>query len=84
MLEIFNDINFLVVIYFLGGVPSGLLLSKFMGAPDPRTAGSGNIGATNMLRTGGKKLGAATLFFDALKGILAVYATSIFFPELNE
>ena len=58
--------------YALGSIPFGLLVAKAGGAPDPRTIGSRNIGATNVLRTGRKDLAAATLFFDAIKGALAV------------
>lgn len=62
----------LVVGYLLGSVPFGLLLTRAAGAGDLREIGSGNIGATNVLRTGRKDLAAATLLLDALKGTLAV------------
>ncbi|QND71748.1 glycerol-3-phosphate 1-O-acyltransferase PlsY [Tardiphaga robiniae] len=58
--------------YFLGSVPFGLVLTKLAGTQDIRTIGSGNIGATNVLRTGRKGLAAATLLLDALKGTVAV------------
>jgi glycerol-3-phosphate acyltransferase PlsY len=58
--------------YLLGSIPFGLLLTKATGGPDVRTIGSGNIGATNVLRTGRKGLAAATLLLDALKGTAAV------------
>ncbi|MGZ3410568.1 MAG: glycerol-3-phosphate 1-O-acyltransferase PlsY [Xanthobacteraceae bacterium] len=58
--------------YLLGSIPFGLILTKLAGAPDLRTIGSGNIGATNVLRTGRKGLAAATLILDALKGTAAV------------
>ena len=58
--------------YLLGSIPFGLLLTKAAGGPDVRTIGSGNIGATNVLRTGRKGLAALTLFCDALKGTAAV------------
>jgi len=58
--------------YFLGSVPFGLILTKLAGTQDIRTIGSGNIGATNVLRTGRKGLAAATLILDALKGTVAV------------
>ncbi|MBI1201397.1 MAG: glycerol-3-phosphate 1-O-acyltransferase PlsY [Rhodopseudomonas sp.] len=61
--------------YLLGSIPFGLLLTKAAGGPDVRTIGSGNIGATNVLRTGRKGLAAATLLCDALKGTVAVLAT---------
>ncbi|WP_441242327.1 glycerol-3-phosphate 1-O-acyltransferase PlsY [Tardiphaga sp. 768_D3_N2_1] len=58
--------------YFLGSVPFGLVLTKLAGTQDIRTIGSGNIGATNVLRTGRKGLAAATLLLDAIKGTVAV------------
>ena len=58
--------------YLLGSIPFGLLLTRAAGGPDVRTIGSGNIGATNVLRTGRTGLAAATLICDALKGTLAV------------
>src|SRR5574340_967916 len=58
--------------YLLGSVPFGLVLTKLSGAGDLRAIGSGNIGATNVLRTGRKGLAAATLALDALKATLAV------------
>jgi glycerol-3-phosphate acyltransferase PlsY len=58
--------------YLLGSIPFGLLLAKFGGAGDIREIGSGNIGATNVLRTGRKSLAAATLLLDLLKGTAAV------------
>ena len=53
--------------YALGSIPFGLILTKLTGGPDIRQIGSGNIGATNVLRTGNKALAATTLLFDALK-----------------
>ena len=58
--------------YLLGSIPFGLLLTRFFGAGDLREIGSGNIGATNVLRTGRKGLAAATLLLDMAKGIAAV------------
>jgi glycerol-3-phosphate acyltransferase PlsY len=58
--------------YLCGSIPFGVLLTRLAGAPDVRTVGSGNIGATNVLRTGRKALAAATLFGDILKGTAAV------------
>src|SRR5437899_2092089 len=60
--------------YLCGSIPFGVLLTRLAGAPDVRSVGSGNIGATNVLRTGRKGLAAATLLGDALKGTLAVVA----------
>ncbi len=58
--------------YLLGSIPFGLVTTKLAGGTDPRSVGSQNIGATNVLRTGRKDLAAATLVLDALKGTLAV------------
>jgi len=58
--------------YLLGSIPFGLLLTRAAGLGDIRKVGSGNIGATNVLRTGHKGLAAATLLLDALKGVAAV------------
>jgi glycerol-3-phosphate acyltransferase PlsY len=62
----------LVLGYALGSIPFGLLLTRLAGLGDIRAIGSGNIGATNVLRTGRKGLAAATLILDALKGTVAV------------
>ena len=62
----------LLVGYLLGSIPFGLVLTRLGGAGDIRSIGSGNIGATNVLRTGRKGLAAATLAFDLLKGFLPV------------
>jgi acyl phosphate:glycerol-3-phosphate acyltransferase len=62
----------LVVGYLLGSIPFGLVLTRVAGLGDIRAIGSGNIGATNVLRTGNKKLAAATLLGDGLKGTAAV------------
>jgi len=65
--------------YLCGSVPFGVLLTRFAGAPDLRSVGSGNIGATNVLRTGRRFLAAATLAGDILKGTLAVAAIGFVF-----
>ena len=62
----------LLIGYLLGSIPFGLVLTRLAGTPDLRSIGSGNIGATNVLRTGRKGLAAATLLLDALKGTAAV------------
>lgn len=62
--------------YFLGSIPFGLLLARAAGLGDIRAVGSGNIGATNVLRTGRKDLAAATLLLDAAKGVAAVFLAS--------
>jgi acyl phosphate:glycerol-3-phosphate acyltransferase len=65
--------------YLLGSIPFGLILTRLSGGGDLRSIGSGNIGATNVLRTGNKGLAAATLLLDAGKGFLAVWATAPFY-----
>lgn len=60
--------------YLLGSIPFGLIITKVAGTTDPRSVGSGNIGATNILRAGGKTLAALTLAADLLKGTAAVLA----------
>ena len=67
--------------YLLGSIPFGLLLTRAAGLGDVRNIGSGNIGATNVLRTGNKKLAAATLLLDALKGTAAVLVASFWGPQ---
>ncbi|WEK50382.1 MAG: glycerol-3-phosphate 1-O-acyltransferase PlsY [Candidatus Kaistia colombiensis] len=72
----------LVLGYLLGSIPFGLILTRLAGLGDIRSIGSGNIGATNVLRTGNKKLAAATLVGDALKGTAAVLIAGHFWgPE---
>ncbi|MBC9879425.1 glycerol-3-phosphate 1-O-acyltransferase PlsY [Bradyrhizobium sp. INPA01-394B] len=70
-LDAFLPVAF-VIGYLLGSVPFGLILTRLAGTQDLRSIGSGNIGATNVLRTGRKGLAAATLLLDALKGTAAV------------
>ncbi len=67
--------------YLLGSIPFGLLLTRAAGLGDVRNIGSGNIGATNVLRTGNKKLAAATLLLDMLKGTAAVLIAGIYGTE---
>ena len=66
--------------YFLGAIPFAMILTRLGGAGDLRTIGSGNIGATNVLRTGRKGLAALTLILDLLKGTAAVLIARHFFP----
>jgi glycerol-3-phosphate acyltransferase PlsY len=71
--------------YFMGSIPFGLLLTKISGLGDIRNIGSGNIGATNVLRTGNKKIALLTLILDGSKGVLAIYVVNIYtsFIELD-
>jgi len=70
----------LLIGYLLGSIPFGVLLTRAAGAGDLRAIGSGNIGATNVLRTGRRGLAAATLFLDAAKGLAAVLVVRYLFP----
>ena len=63
---------FLIASYLLGSISSAIIICKIVGLPDPRTKGSKNPGATNVLRIGGKKIAAFVLLFDGLKGALPV------------
>jgi glycerol-3-phosphate acyltransferase PlsY len=67
--------------YALGSIPFGLIITRLAGAGDLRSIGSGNIGATNVLRTGRKGLAAATLLLDLLKGLAAVLIAANLWPE---
>lgn len=68
----FLSIVLIIVAYLLGSIASAIIVCKIMGLEDPRTLGSGNPGATNVLRQGNKTAAVLTLFFDLLKGTLAV------------
>ncbi|AJF05533.1 glycerol-3-phosphate 1-O-acyltransferase PlsY [Geoalkalibacter subterraneus] len=63
----------LILSYLVGAIPCGLVLTKLAGLGDIRSAGSGNIGATNVYRVGGRRLGVLTLILDALKGVFPVF-----------
>lgn len=68
--------------YLCGSIPFGLLLTRMAGLGDVRAIGSGNIGATNVLRTGKKGLAAATLLLDLVKGFVPVFLASLWYPHL--
>ena len=76
-------IFFIFSCYLLGSIPFGLVLTRLAGMDDIRTIGSGNIGATNVLRSGKKGLAAATLVMDGGKGWLAVFLAEIFWNTNN-
>ena len=75
---------FLIVSYLLGSISSAIIICKLCNLPDPRTKGSGNPGATNVLRIGGKKLAAFVLIFDGLKGAIPVMIAHYFGLNLFE
>ena len=68
--------------YLLGSIPFGLIITKIFLGKDIRKVGSGNIGTTNVLRTGKKSLAAATLLFDVLKGYFSILITYNYFNDL--
>jgi len=79
------DINLIIVAvysYLLGSIPFGLVLTKIFLKKDIRKIGSGNIGTTNVLRTGKKSLAVATLILDLLKGYLSIIITFTYFENL--
>ena len=72
----------LLLAYLIGSIPSGLIVARLFRIKDPRTVGSQNIGATNMVRAGGKKVGAITLLLDMLKAMgIVILLHSPLFPE---
>ena len=72
----------LIAAYLIGSLNSAIVLCKLAGLPDPRSQGSGNPGATNVLRFGGKKLAATVLIIDVLKGVLPVVIASLLGLEM--
>lgn len=76
-----STIAFIVAAYLIGSLPFAVIVSKTMGLSDPRSYGSKNPGATNVLRSGNKKAAALTLFGDAAKGWLAVFLAQQFGPR---
>ena len=80
-------IDIIIVIsfsYIIGSIPFGLILTKIFGNLDIRKIGSGNIGATNVLRSGNKLLAVITLLLDILKGYVSVIISLKYFPELTQ
>lgn len=72
------DALFIVVAYLFGSISAAIIVSRAMGLPDPRTEGSKNPGATNVLRVGGKKAGIYTLLGDSIKGVIPVVAAHVY------
>jgi glycerol-3-phosphate acyltransferase PlsY len=68
---------FVPVAYLIGSISSAIIICRLMGLPDPREQGSGNPGATNVMRIGGKKAAAITLLGDLLKGLIPVYSAGL-------
>ena len=74
---------FIILFYFLGSIPFALIIPKLFGHGDIREIGSGNVGATNVLRTGNKYLAFTVLCFDILKGLLPFLILDIFFDNIK-
>lgn len=68
---------FVPAAYLIGSISSAIIICRLMGLPDPREQGSGNPGATNVMRIGGKKAAGITLLGDSLKGLIPVYAANV-------
>ena len=81
MMEAGPTLAVLAATYLIGSIPFGLILTRMFGLGDIRNIGSGNIGATNVLRTGSKRLAAATLLLDTGKGFAGALIGSLFAPE---
>ena len=75
----YKEIIAVLIAYLIGAIPFGLLVAKVLCGQDVRQSGSGNIGATNVVRTAGKKAGIITLAFDILKGLLPTMAAAMLF-----
>jgi len=85
LIEYQNIIIFLLLGFLIGSIPFGLIIVKISGYGDIRKIGSGNIGATNVLRTGNKLIAALTLIFDVSKSFIILYLAQIIFkPILND
>ena len=80
-MDILNLIIIASYSYLLGSIPFGLILTKIFLKKDIREVGSGNIGTTNVLRTGNKILAITTLILDLLKGYLSIFITLIYFEN---
>lgn len=81
-MHLYLQISVIILSYLLGSIPFGLLLTRLAGYGDIRKIGSGNIGATNVLRTGNKKLAALTLLLDGGKGAAAVLLVNALYPDM--
>jgi glycerol-3-phosphate acyltransferase PlsY len=77
-----TEIAIIVAAYFIGSIPTGVIVARILGAPDPRTLGSGNIGATNVGRSAGKVAGIITLVGDCLKGALPTAIALFLIPSV--
>ncbi|MCX7770932.1 MAG: glycerol-3-phosphate 1-O-acyltransferase PlsY [Proteobacteria bacterium] len=84
-MDIIIDIVFVIFSYLLGSVPTGVIISRYFFNVDIQKVGSGNIGATNVARTLGKKVGILTLIGDALKGVIPIILVRLYEPyPLNQ
>ena len=81
---LFEPVSAILIGYLLGSIPFGMVLTRAAGLGDVRNIGSGNIGATNVLRTGRKGLAAATLLLDGAKGAAAVLLVRLAWPDMGQ
>jgi glycerol-3-phosphate acyltransferase PlsY len=81
-MNLYLQISILILCYLLGSIPFGYLLTRLAGYGDIRKIGSGNIGATNVLRTGDRKLAILTLLLDGAKGAAAVLIVGVIYPDI--
>jgi len=81
-MNLYLQLSFFIIAYLLGSIPFGYVLTKLAGYGDIRAIGSGNIGATNVLRTGNKILAFFTLLLDGGKGAVGILLTQQIFPEI--
>ena len=77
-----NNLLLIILFYLIGSLPFALILTKLSGFGDIRNIGSGNVGATNVLRTGNKRLGYLTLILDILKAVIPVIYVKLYYPDL--
>ena len=78
-MSLVTNFLFIIIFYLIGSIPFALILTKLLGHGDIRDLGSGNVGATNVLRTGNKYLAFTVLFFDILKGLIPFFILSLFY-----
>ena len=77
-----SSLSLIILFYVIGSLPFALIFTKLFGLGDIRKVGSGNVGATNVLRTGNKRLGYLTLILDILKAVIPVIYVKLYYPDL--
>ena len=77
-----SSLSLIILFYVIGSLPFALIFTKLFGLGDIRKVGSGNVGATNVLRTGNKRLGYLTLILDIIKAVIPVIYIKLYYPDL--